>query len=98
MLRDEEICTTIVRQNPFREFLSQHIFSTFPGSLNNLALLYKSQGKYEQAEPLYVRALAIREQQLGPNHPNTQQACQNYAALLRAMNRNEEAKQLEEGQ
>jgi tetratricopeptide (TPR) repeat protein len=25
--------------------------------LNNLALLYQDQGKYEQAEPLYQRAL-----------------------------------------
>ena len=29
----------------------------------------RCQGKYEQAEPLYQRALAIREQQLGPEHP-----------------------------
>src|SRR5215510_533473 len=36
VLRDEEIFTTIVRQNPFREFLSKHIFSTFPGRINNL--------------------------------------------------------------
>ncbi len=34
-------------------------------SLNNLAELYRAQGKYEQAEPLYQRALAIRE---GPIH------------------------------
>jgi tetratricopeptide (TPR) repeat protein len=34
-----------------------------------LAYLYQAQGKYEQAEPLYVRALAICEQQLGPAHP-----------------------------
>lgn len=36
VLRDEEIFTTIIRQNPFREFLSKHIFRTFPGSINNL--------------------------------------------------------------
>jgi tetratricopeptide (TPR) repeat protein len=40
-------------------------------SLNNLALLYKNQGKYEQAEPLIKRALAIRERVLGPDHPDT---------------------------
>ena len=28
--------------------------------LNNLALLYHTQGKYAEAEPLYQRALAIR--------------------------------------
>src|SRR5262249_53185746 len=36
VLRDEEIFTTVVRQNPFREFLSQHTFNTFPGGINNL--------------------------------------------------------------
>jgi len=34
-------------------------------SLNNLAVLYKAQGKYAQAEPLYKRALAIREKPWG---------------------------------
>ncbi len=50
-------------------------------SLNNLALLYDSQGKYEQAEPLYQRALHIREQVLGPEHPDTAQSLNNLAAL-----------------
>jgi tetratricopeptide (TPR) repeat protein len=39
--------------------------------LNNLAALYQSQGKYDEALPLYQRALAIREQELGPLHPST---------------------------
>ncbi|MDJ0543174.1 MAG: tetratricopeptide repeat protein [Microcystis sp. M53601_WE4] len=33
--------------------------------------MYNSQGKYEEAEPLYLQALAIAEQALGENHPNT---------------------------
>ncbi|MGB5631903.1 MAG: tetratricopeptide repeat protein [Waterburya sp.] len=40
-------------------------------SLNNLAELYRSQGRYESAEPLYLQALAIAEATLGENHPNT---------------------------
>ncbi|MFN5971689.1 MAG: tetratricopeptide repeat protein, partial [Microcystis sp.] len=40
-------------------------------SLNNLALLYYSQGRYLEAEPLFLQALAIAEQALGENHPNT---------------------------
>ena len=40
-------------------------------SLNNLAELYSSQGKYAEAEPLYLQSLAIAEQALGKNHPNT---------------------------
>ncbi len=34
-------------------------------SLNNLAELYRVQGRYAEAEPLYQRALAIREKALG---------------------------------
>ncbi len=40
-------------------------------SLNNLAYLYKSQGRYTEAEPLYLQALAIVDQVLGDNHPTT---------------------------
>ncbi len=39
-------------------------------SLNNLAVLYQAQGRYAEAEPLYKRALAIREKALGPDHPD----------------------------
>jgi tetratricopeptide (TPR) repeat protein len=34
-----------------------------------MAHLYYAQGKNTQAEPLYQRALAIREAALGPQHP-----------------------------
>ncbi len=34
--------------------------------LNNLAELYRAQGKHTEAEPLYRRALAIVEKALGP--------------------------------
>ena len=39
-------------------------------SLNNLAMLYEAQGRYADAEPLFKRALAIREKALGPDHPD----------------------------
>ena len=53
-------------------------------SLNNLALLYHAQGKYAEAEPLYRRSLAIRENALGPEHPNSgQQPQQPSGAPLR---------------
>ena len=51
-------------------------------SLNNLAELYQAQGKYAEAEPLYQRALAICEQQLGASHPTTRIVRQNYTSLL----------------
>ena len=34
-------------------------------SLNNLAVLYHTQSKYAEAEPLYERSLAIKEKALG---------------------------------
>ncbi len=40
-------------------------------SLNNLAALYDSQGKYSEAEPLYKEALDIAERKLGKEHPQT---------------------------
>ena len=53
----------------------------FAISLNNLALAYDAQGKYAQAEPLYLRALAIWEKALGPEHPDVAQSLNNLAAL-----------------
>jgi tetratricopeptide (TPR) repeat protein len=50
--------------------------------LNNLAVLYKSQGRYEEAEPLYLRALAILFDRLGAEHPNTQTVWQNFLQFL----------------
>ena len=40
-------------------------------TLHQLASLYQQQGKYEQAEPLYQRALAIYERKVGAEHPDT---------------------------
>ncbi len=62
---------------------------------NNLALLYYAQGQYSQAEPLYQRALAIREKTLGPEHPKLATSLENYAALLRKLDRTAEAESME---
>ena len=51
-------------------------------SLNNLAGLYESQGKYAEAEPLYQRAIAILLATLGENHPNTRTVMMNYYLML----------------
>jgi tetratricopeptide (TPR) repeat protein len=65
-------------------------------SLINLAALYFNQGKYEEAEPLYQRSLAILEKTLPPDHPTIALAMENYSRLIKKMNRNEEAATLEE--
>ncbi len=64
-------------------------------SLNNLALLYKAQGRYAEAEPLYKRALAIVEKALGPEHPLVATSLKNYAVLLRKTGRATEAENME---
>ena len=64
-------------------------------SLNNLAVLYGTQGKYAEAEPLQKRALAINEKALGPDHPTVALSLGNYAALLRKTQRNAEAVKME---
>lgn len=56
-------------------------------TLNNLAVVYKSQGKLGQAELLYQRALAIFEKVLEPHHPKIVTCRTNYASLLREMQR-----------
>jgi tetratricopeptide (TPR) repeat protein len=63
--------------------------------LNNLALLYYCEAKYDAAEPLYKRALEIREKNLGAGDPAVQQTEQFYAALLRQVGRKDEARKLE---
>ena len=50
-------------------------------SLNNLAVLYRNQGKYAQAQLLHKRSLAIWEKTLGPDHPNMATGLENLAAL-----------------
>jgi tetratricopeptide (TPR) repeat protein len=67
----------------------QHLGAEHPDtakSLNNLALLYWDQGKYEQAKPLFQRALSLREQ------PETEKTRRTYAAFLRLLERDESAK------
>ena len=63
-------------------------------SLNNLAALYASMGRYAEAEPLYQRALAISKKQLGPDHPDTGTSLNNLAELYCSMGRYSEAEPL----
>ncbi len=44
-------------------------------------MLYSEQGHYGEAEPLYRRALEIREKALGPDHPDVANSLNNVASL-----------------
>ena len=63
-------------------------------SLNNLALLYYAQGKYDRAEPLYQRSLAIREKALGPDHLDVGTSLNNLALLYYAQGKYDRAEPL----
>ncbi|MBT6561325.1 MAG: tetratricopeptide repeat protein, partial [Candidatus Scalindua sp.] len=63
-------------------------------TLNNLALLYSTQGKYEEAEPLYKRSLEIKEKSFGPDHPDVATTLNNLADLYRQQGKYEEAEPL----
>ena len=56
-------------------------------SLNNLADLYRTQGRYGDAEPLFKRSLGIREKTLGPEHPGVAASLNNLAGLYSAQGR-----------
>jgi tetratricopeptide (TPR) repeat protein len=70
---------------PHAEALLDHSERRGVGALpiagNNLAVLFFSQGRYREAEPLYERALAIREKALGPEHPDVARNLNNLAFL-----------------
>jgi tetratricopeptide (TPR) repeat protein len=51
-------------------------------ALARIAILYENQGRYSEAEPLYVRSLQIAENTLGVNHPTTK-AIRNNLEILR---------------
>ena len=50
-------------------------------ALNRQAGGLYNAGKYVDAEPLFRRALAIREKALGENHPDVAQSLNNLAVL-----------------
>jgi CHAT domain-containing protein/tetratricopeptide (TPR) repeat protein len=53
----------------------------FASALSNLAKLYREQGRYSDAEPLFKRSLAIREQVLGLDHLDVAYSLNDLAGL-----------------
>ena len=52
---------------------------------NSLGMSFFFQGKYDQAEPLYKRAITILEASFGPGHPNTIVVKGNLEKMLKNM-------------
>ena len=74
--------------------LGTELLKVLSTKIGPLSMLYQDQGQYEQAEPLLKRALAISEQQLGPDHPNMASSLNNLAALYQDQGKYELAEPL----
>jgi tetratricopeptide (TPR) repeat protein len=66
----------------------------FASTLSNLAFLYYSQGRYDQAEPLYLQALELWKRLLGEDHPHVATSLNNLAVLYDSQGRYDQAKPL----
>jgi hypothetical protein len=62
-------------------------------SMHELAVLYKVQGKYGDAEPLLLDAFNGRESKLGPDHPYTIESLNELVSLYEAWGKSELADQ-----
>ena len=58
---------------------------------NQAGFFLESQGRYGDAEPLYVEALEIRKSELGDRHPDTAGSLFNLAALYHQTERHQQA-------
>jgi len=63
-------------------------------SLNYLAGLYQSQGRYSEAEPLYLQAVEIDRRSLPKDHPSLATHLNNLAQLYQSQGRYSEAEPL----
>jgi tetratricopeptide (TPR) repeat protein len=59
--------------------------------LNQVGLYNKKRGRYVESEPLYKRALGIREKMLDPDHTDVAESLNNLASLYYEQGRYEEA-------
>ncbi|MGC2235063.1 MAG: tetratricopeptide repeat protein [Pyrinomonadaceae bacterium] len=63
----------------------------YASSLNNLAIVYRSQGKYDEAIEKYKEALWIGEKTIGKEHPNYAIRLNNLANVYNSQGRYDEA-------
>ena len=56
--------------------------------------MYRAQGHHDKAEPLYKRALDIREKVLGPRHQSVAVVLDNLALLYQAQGHYDKAEPL----
>jgi len=59
-----------VQMKELAERSLQNVPTLVANSHNNLGLTYRGLGRYAEAEQAQTKALTMREQLLGPNHPD----------------------------
>ncbi|KAL7755426.1 hypothetical protein ACKLNR_014524 [Fusarium oxysporum f. sp. zingiberi] len=64
-------------------------------SINNLASTYRKQGRWEEAEKLFVEVMEMSKAKLGVDHPSTLTSMANLASTYRKQGRWKEAEKLE---
>ena len=60
---------------------------TYVATVNNLGVLYKTQGRLSDAETMYLRALAGQEKALGEEHSSTVTTVSNVGDLYACQGR-----------
>lgn len=65
-----------------------------PYILDELAVLYETQGKYSEAEQLYLQALKIREKYRGVEHPEVATSLRNLAEQYEILGQHDKAEGL----
>jgi tetratricopeptide (TPR) repeat protein len=86
-LSHAQVCASLILQHSFS-------FSEAARLLNQAGSYLQGHAQYEQAEPLLKRALAICEQVLGPEHPDTATSLNNLAELYWEQGQYEQAEPL----
>ncbi len=81
-------CETVVVPSCKIGLVGQEQFRDIP------VTLYRAQGNYAEAAPLYRRSLTIYEKALGPEHPHVATALINLAGLYQAQGNYAEAEPL----
>jgi tetratricopeptide (TPR) repeat protein len=88
ILAQEYLEKAIVLQTKFQKL------EALATSLNNLAVLYDNQGRYSEAEPLYLEALEMRRRLFTSDHPDVASSLNNLAYLYHNQGRYSEAEPL----
>jgi tetratricopeptide (TPR) repeat protein len=81
------VCTELIEREQMKSLEAARL-------LNQAGYYLKKRGWYAEVEPLYLRALAIREQQLGAEHPDTATSLNNLAELYCVQGKYEQAQSL----